>query len=339
MNFKALLLFIMSCSIVDINDFDIRNLKFDKINPAYQARLEKEGKGVKQQYSIFAKYEDKPLCLCLNIDQFYGGQIRNKDKSGKEFCDINAPNIKFEIGLNPALPECVKLKEVILAIEKKLKENIEYLLSEELKSKHKTFKNYMFCSSIKPFKVPSEDDSDVKVAIEDTEEHYSKFTLKYDEEYGSNNIKTIFEADDELEDGTYRKYDIKTKKDIEEKISIWKKKVRILFKLVRVWVSKNPLSIFQGNKAYGIVFKLMRVHIFNSMIEQKITTVENDANWMKGIKTSKPIEKEKKEKPEEIKDTKEEKQDKENEDDDNNSGNDSDEEEIIEESLAVVPTD
>ena len=320
----------MSCSIVDINDFDIRNLKFDKINPAYQARLEKEGKGVKQQYSIFAKYEDKPLCLCLNIDQFYGGQIRNKDKSGKEFCDINAPNIKFEIGLNPALPECVKLKKVILDIEGKVKRDIEYLLSDELQSKHKKFNNYVFCSSIKPYKVPSEDDPDIKVAIEDTEEHYSKFPLKYDEEFRTNNIKTIFETDEELEDGTYKKYDVKTKKDIAE-IPIWKKKVRILFKLVRVWVSKNPLSIFQGNKASGIVFKLMRVHIFNTMKEQKITTVENDENWMKGIRISKPIEEEKKEKPEEIKDTKEEKHFK---DDD-----DSDDEEIIEESLAIIPTD
>lgn len=190
----------MSCSIVDINDFDIRNLTFDKINPVYQARLEKEGKGIQNQYSIFAKYEGKPLCICLTIDQLYGGQMKNKDKTGKEFCDITAPNIKFEIGLNPILPECVKLKEIIIAIEKKVKDNIEYLISDELKSKRKQFKNYVFSSSIKPYKVPSEEDPDIKVAVEDSPEHYSRFPLKYDEEYGTNNIKTIFESDEKLED-------------------------------------------------------------------------------------------------------------------------------------------
>ena len=230
-------------SIVDINDFDIRNLSFDKINPAYQRRLENEKRGIQSQYSIFAKYEGKPLSLCLTIDQLIGGQTPNKDKSGKEFCDINSPNIKFSIGLDPKQSECVKLKEVIRSIEKKLQDNIEYLLEDELKAKGRPFKNY-------------------------------------EEEFGSGIIKTIFETDDELETGGFKKYSVSTKKDISE-IPLWKKKVRILFKLVRVWVSKGPL--LNGNKAYGLVFKLTRVHIFDKDTADKKSDDENE-NWMKGIR-------------------------------------------------------
>lgn len=268
-------------SIVDINDFDIRNLSFDKINPAYQRRLENEKRGIQSQYSIFAKYEGKPLSLCLTIDQLIGGQTPNKDKSGKEFCDINSPNIKFSIGLDPKQPDCVKLKEVIRSIEKKLQDNIQYLLEDELKEKGRPFKNYILYSTIKPCKVPSEDDPDIKVEVEDTPEHFSRFNVKYEEEFGSGIVKTIFETDDELETGGFKKYPVSTKKDITE-IPLWKKKVRILFKLVRVWVSKMPL--LQGtNKGYGLVFKLTRVHIFDKDTTDKKSDDENE-NWMKGIR-------------------------------------------------------
>lgn len=332
----------MSCSIVDIDDFDIRNLTFNKINPFYQARLEKEGKDIQNQYSIYAKYEGKPLCICLTIDQLYGGQMKNKNKSGKEFCDINSPNIKFNIGLNPALPECVKLKEIILAIEKKVRDNIEYLISDELKAKGKVFKKYIFSSAIKPYKVPSQEDPDVSVAVEDTPEHYGNFTLKYDEEFGSNKIKTIFETNEELEDGTFRKYNTLTKKDIAE-IPIWKKKVRILFKLVRIWVSKNPSQMFQGCKAYGIVFKLIRVHIFDTKKYNEEENIEENASWMKGM-TKKHI-KHKEEKEDEKEDEKEEEKEKVKEITEEEQieeikkpdTEEDEEEEIIEESLTINP--
>ena len=138
-------------SVVDINDFDIRCLTFNKINPDYQAKLDKEGKGIRNQYSIYPKYEGKQLSLCLTINSLEGGQTSNKDKTGKEFCDIEASNIKFNIGLNPKYEECVKLKEVIRSIEDKLKKNIGDLLEAVLDREGKKFRNYTFSSCIIPY--------------------------------------------------------------------------------------------------------------------------------------------------------------------------------------------
>ena len=76
-------------SVVDINDFDIRCLTFNKINPDYQAKLDKEGKGIRNQYSIYPKYEGKQLSLCLTINSLEGGQTSNKDKTGKDSFKCN----------------------------------------------------------------------------------------------------------------------------------------------------------------------------------------------------------------------------------------------------------
>lgn len=267
-------------SVVDINDFDIRCLTFSKINPDYQKKLDAEGKGVRNQYSIYPKYEGKPLSLCLTINNFSGGQSSNKDKTGKEFCDIEANNIQFDIGLNPKYEECVKLKEVIRSIEDKLKKNIDDLLIDELKSKGKSFINYTFSSCIKTPKIPSEEDPDVKIEVEDTETKFSRLRLKYDTDYITNKITTIFETNEETETG-FKKYDVSCKKDIVN-IPIWGRKIRLMFKLVRVWVSKQPLMMFGGQKAYGLIFKLTRVHIFN---EKQIITEKEDESigWLKGI--------------------------------------------------------
>lgn len=286
-------------SIVDIFDFDIRALTFDKINPTYQARIDKEGKGMSGQYSIFAKYNNKPLSLCLTINQFKGGQTSNVDKNKKEFCDINDQQIKFTVGLNPAEESTKKLKEVLKQIEKKLDDNIEYLLSDELKAKNKPFKNYISISNIKPYKIISEDDPDIKIAVEDTEEHYGKFIVKYIDDIKTKRVSTIFESDTIDEDtNEYIKYPSETRAEI-TKIPIFNKKVRLMFKLVRVWVSKSPSSMCQGKKGYGITYKLQRVHIFD-----KIKTNEevDETNWFghdirkidkKDIKKDKEVETEK----------------------------------------------
>lgn len=274
-------------SVVDIFDFDIRYLNFDKINPVYQAKIDKEGKGLSSQYSIFAKYDGKPLNLCLTIDQLMGGQTSNMTRDKKEFCDINDQQIKFSIGLNPKDKSCVKLKEVINQIEKKLSENLEYLLSDELKTKGKKFVNYILMSDVKPVKAPSEEDPDIKIIIEDTEEKYSKLVLKYNENISTKEILTVFESDDVDEDGEYIKYDSKTRADI-AKIPLFKKKVRLMFKLVRVWVSKNPSQMCGGKKGYGITFKLQRVHIFDTMKKEEEI---DDSAWFKEFK--KPEKKDK----------------------------------------------
>lgn len=263
-------------SIVDIFDFDIRALTFDKINPTYQARIDKEGKGMSGQYSIFAKYNNKPLSLCLTINQFKGGQTSNVDKNKKEFCDINDQQIKFTVGLNPAEESTRKLKEVLKQIEKKLDDNLEYLLSDELKAKNKPFKNYISMSSIKPYKILSEDDPDVKITVEDTEEHYGKFIIKYIDDIKTKHVSTIFESDavDE-ETGEYIKYPSETRAEI-AKIPIFNKKVRLMFKLVRVWVSKTASRMCQDKKGYGITYKLQRVHIFDTI---KTTEEIDETNW------------------------------------------------------------
>ena len=275
---------LLKMSVVDINDFDIRCLTFNKINPDYQAKLDKEGKGIRNQYSIYPKYEGKQLSLCLTINSLEGGQTSNKDRTGKVFCEIEAPNIKFNIGLNPKYEECVKLKEVIRSIEDKLKKNIGDLLEDELRRNGKTFKNYTFSSCIKVPKVPSEEDPDIMVEVEDTEEKYSSLRLKYDQDYTSGNITTVFETDEEEAPGIYKKYNVTCKKDIAE-IPIWRSKVRLMFKLVRVWVSKQPLTMFQNQKAYGLIFKLTRVHIFNNKSNTIKQKEEESVNWLKGIKS------------------------------------------------------
>lgn len=254
-------------SVVDIFDFDIRCLTFDKINPVYQAKIDKEGKGMSGQYSIFAKYDGKPLSLCLTIEHFVGGQTSNMDRNKKEFCDINDPQIKFTIGLNPLEESCVKLKEILKQIEKKLDDNLEELLSDELKSKGKPFKNYVSVSAIKPYKMISDDDPDTKIEVEDTEEHYGKFILKYFEDLKTKQILSVFESDTENEDGGYVKYPSESRADI-AKIRMYNKKIRIMFKLIRVWVSKTPSQFCGGKKGYGITYKLQRVHVFDT-IEQK----------------------------------------------------------------------
>lgn len=290
-------------SVVDIFDFDIRCLTFDKINPVYQAKIDKEGKGMSGQYSIFAKYDGKPLSLCLTIEHFVGGQTSNMDRNKKEFCDINDPQIKFTIGLNPIEESCAKLKEVLKQIEKKLDDNLEDLLSDELKAKGKPFKNYVSVSAIKPFKVVSEDDPDTKIEVEDTNEHYSKFILKYIEDLKTKQISSVFESDTESEDGDYVKYPSDTRANI-AKIRLYNKKVRIMFKLVRVWVSKTPSQFCGGKKGYGLTYKLQRVHVFDT-IEQRQEI--NESGWfsrdIKKIAKKKIIEnvEEEEEKDEEIK--------------------------------------
>lgn len=274
-------------SVVDIFDFDIRYLTFDKINPVYQAKIDKEGKGLSSQYSIFAKYDGKPLNLCLTIDQLMGGQTSNMTRDKKEFCDINDQQIKFSIGLNPKDAACAKLKDVINQIEKKLGENLEYLLSDELKTKGKKFVNYILMSDIKPVKAPSEEDPDIKIIVEDTEEKYSKLVLKYNENVSAKEILTVFESDDMDEDGEYIKFNSKTRADI-AKIPLFKKKVRLMFKLVRVWVSKNPSQMCGNKKGYGITFKLQRVHIFDTMKKEEEI---DDSAWFKEFK--KPEKKDK----------------------------------------------
>ena len=276
--------YLLKMSVVDINDFDIRCLTFNKINPDYQAKLDKEGKGIRTQYSIYPKYEGKQLSLCLTINSLEGGQTSNKDKTGKEFCDIEASNIKFNIGLNPKYEECVKLKEVIRLIEDKLKKNISDLLEAVLENERKTFRNYTFSSCIKVPKVPSEEDPDVMIEVEDTEEKYSYLRLKYDQDYSTGKISTVFETDEEEAPGIYKKYNVSCKKDIAE-IPIWRSKVRLMFKLVRVWVSRQPLSMFQNQKAYGLIFKLTRVHIFNNKTNTIKEKEEESINWLKGIKS------------------------------------------------------
>ena len=274
-------------SVVDIFDFDIRYLTFDKINPVYQAKIDKEGKGLSSQYSIFAKYDSKPLNLCLTIEQLMGGQTSNMTRDKKEFCDINDQQIKFSIGLNPKDAACAKLKDVINQIEKKLGENLEYLLSDELKTKGKKFVNYILMSDIKPVKAPSEEDPDIKIIVEDTEEKYSKLVLKYNENVSAKEILTVFESDDVDEDGEYIKFNSKTRADI-AKIPLFKKKVRLMFKLVRVWVSKNPSQMCGNKKGYGITFKLQRVHIFDTMKKEEEI---DDSAWFKEFK--KPEKKDK----------------------------------------------
>lgn len=274
-------------SVVDIFDFDIRYLTFDKINPVYQAKIDKEGKGLSSQYSIFAKYDGKPLNLCLTIEQLMGGQTSNMTRDKKEFCDINDQQIKFSIGLNPKDAACAKLKDVINQIEKKLGENLEYLLSDELKTKGKKFVNYILMSDIKPVKAPSEEDPDIKIIVEDTEEKYSKLVLKYNENVSAKEILTVFESDDVDEDGEYIKFNSKTRADI-AKIPLFKKKVRLMFKLVRVWVSKNPSQMCGNKKGYGITFKLQRVHIFDTMKKEEEI---DDSAWFKEFK--KPEKKDK----------------------------------------------
>lgn len=296
-------------SVVDIFDFDIRHLDFDKINPVYQAKIDKEGKGLSSQYSIFAKYDGKPLNLCLTIDQLMGGQTSNMTRDKKEFCDINDQQIKFSIGLNPKDASCAKLKEVIIQIEKKLSGNLEYLLSDELKTKGKKFVNYILMSDIKPVKAPSEEDPDIKVIVEDTEEKYSKLVLKYNENISTKEILTVFESDDVDEDGEYIKFDSKTRADI-AKIPLFKKKVRLMFKLVRVWVSKNPSQMCGNKKGYGITFKLQRVHIFDTMKKEEEI---DDSAWFKEFKKPEKKDKvpteEKETENEEEKEDQEEKQD------------------------------
>lgn len=274
-------------SVVDIFDFDIRYLTFDKINPVYQAKIDKEGKGLSSQYSIFAKYDGKPLNLCLTIEQLMGGQTSNMTRDKKEFCDINDQQIKFSIGLNPKDAACAKLKDVINQIEKKLGENLEYLLSDELKTKGKKFVNYILMSDIKPVKAPSEEDPDIKIIVDDTEEKYSKLVLKYNENVSAKEILTVFESDDVDEDGEYIKFNSKTRADI-AKIPLFKKKVRLMFKLVRVWVSKNPSQMCGNKKGYGITFKLQRVHIFDTMKKEEEI---DDSAWFKEFK--KPEKKDK----------------------------------------------
>lgn len=329
-------------SVVDINDFDIRCLTFNKINPDYQAKLDKEGKGIRNQYSIYPKYEGKQLSLCLTINSLEGGQTSNKDKTRKEFCDIEAPNIKFNIGLNPKYEECVKLKEVIRSIEDKLKKNIGDLLEAELQRNNKTFKNYTFSSCIKVPKVPSEDDPDIMIEVEDTEEKYSSLRLKYDQDYSTGKISTVFETDEEEAPGIYKKYNVSCKKDIVD-IPVWRNKVRLMFKLVRVWVSRQPLTMFQNQKAYGLIFKLTRVHIFNNKPNTIKQKEEESINWLKGIKSKEEIERgisdHKEDEQEENMDESIQKQEihqeiqeevKSNEKDDN--------EEIFEEVLSIEPT-
>ena len=58
-----------------------------------------------------------------------------------------------------------------------------------------------------------------------------------------------------------------------------------MFKLVRVWVSRQPLSMFQNQKAYGLIFKLTRVHIFNNKTNTIKEKEEESINWLKGIKS------------------------------------------------------
>lgn len=270
-------------SIVDISDFDIRCLTFDKINPVYQAKLEKEGKAIGSQYSIFAKYEGKPLSLCATIEQLIGGQTSNMNKDKKEFCDINDQQIKFTVGLNPKDPACVKLKEVIKQIEKKFSDNLESLLEDELRAKGKPFKNYISISDIKPVKVASEEDPDIKIEVEDTEERFSKFIIKYMENFQTKKITSIFESDDIDENGEYKLLKSDTRADI-AKIPIFKRKVRIMFKLVRGWVSKMPSTMCGNKKGFGITFKLQRIHIFGSI--EKDEKVDDGA-WFKDI--NKPI--------------------------------------------------
>ena len=328
-------------SVVDINDFDIRCLTFNKINPDYQAKLDKEGKGIRTQYSIYPKYEGKQLSLCLTINSLEGGQTSNKDKTGKEFCDIEAPNIKFNIGLNPKYEECVKLKEVIRLIEDKLKKNISDLLEAVLDSERKKFRNYTFSSCIKVPKVPSEEDPDVMIEVEDTEEKYSSLRLKYDQDYSTGKISTVFETDEEEAPGIYKKYNVSCKKDIAE-IPIWRSKVRLMFKLVRVWVSRQPLSMFQNQKAYGLIFKLTRVHIFNNKTNTIKEKEEESISWLKGINSQKEItsdnsehkeeKKEEEEKPDENTNEVVQSQEKENETEIKN-----DDDEIFEEVLSIEP--
>lgn len=318
-------------SVVDIFDFDIRCLTFDKINPVYQAKLEKEGKAIGSQYSIFAKYDGKPLSLCATIEQLIGGQTSNMNKDKKEFCDINDQQIKFTVGLNPKDSACVKLKEVIKQIEKKFSDNLESLLEDELRAKGKPFKNYISVSDIKPVKVASEEDPDIKVEVEDTEERFSKFIIKYMENFQSKRITSIFESDDTDENGEYKILNSDTRADI-AKIPIFKRKVRIMFKLVRGWVSKMPSQMCGNKKGFGITFKLQRIHIFGSV--EKIEKVDDGA-WFKDInKPVKSIEKKK-----EVDETVEEEIKESNHEEETDitmEKKDNDDEEITEEQINIV---
>ena len=61
-----------------------------------------------------------------------------------------------------------------------------------------------------------------------------------------------------------------------------------MFKLVRVWVSKNPSQMCGNKKGYGITFKLQRVHIFDTMKKEEEI---DDSAWFKEFK--KPEKKDK----------------------------------------------
>ena len=122
------------------------------------------------------------------------------------------------------------------------------------------------------------------VEVEDTEEKYSSLRLKYDQDYSTGKISTVFETDEEEAPGIYKKYNVSCKKDIAE-IPIWRSKVRLMFKLVRVWVSRQPLTMFQNQRAYGLIFKLTRVHIFNNKTNKIKEKEEESISWLKGIKS------------------------------------------------------
>ena len=167
---------------VDINDFDIKKLTFFKVDPTRQKQQEQSGKNqaAVTQLSIFARYDKQPLCLCVTIDKFKGGQTSNVDRNQREMFPLESSNVKFNVGLYPGDKNCVQLKNVIQSIEKKLENDLESLISDYLKISGKKFisSGYQLFSDIKKAKVPSEDDPDVKVEVEDTEEQFSKLILK-----------------------------------------------------------------------------------------------------------------------------------------------------------------
>ena len=103
--------------------------------------------------------------------------------------------------------------------------------------------------------------------------------------------------------------------------------------------------MFQNQKAYGLIFKLTRVHIFNNKTNTIKEKEEESISWLKGINSQKEIASDNSEHREEKKEEKEEEniideniieiaqsQEKENETEIKN-----DDDEIFEEVLSIEP--
>ena len=257
---------------VDIDNFDINKLEFIPVDPNKQKLQEQSGKNqvAVTQLSIFARYDKRSFEICVTIDDFKGGQTSNVDRNQREMFPLESPNVKFNVGLDPTNEKCKKLKQVVLQIEEKLQNNLQKLIGNYLSVNGKKFTGYELFSDIKKAKVASKEDPDVKIEVEDTPEHFSKLILKYDEDFNTKKIKTIFttnELDEKrsLDEGrrVYKTLESKTRTDISQ-IKLYHKKIRLSFNLTRCWVQKQTSPMCHGKKGYGVTFKLTRVHICNS---------------------------------------------------------------------------